>query len=1115
MRCSEVKNVKSLENELDEITIDGVKLHVNLLRFERISAGEYTGMGRGFGHTTNKVHERNIRTVGTNGGRPRTYAKALQRNSEGDQDMGRGNVRNQENQARMKKMVWKRKDLDNEWKENASDWLKQWFDEIRPWFPEMVVDERFTWIRCHEISVNGEERDDDMAKLEDVTERNDVEYGKGLEGEGSCTDNINEENRDSGNKAFINSDGIKKNTISKDKASSKVEVSSKKVSDSLVAKQDTNALKVYKEAKVIQLEANKRKKGRSKEREEEVSELPQFLPNSENKVTGDSLNDSNINNCNTSILARKSGFGTKEIWEFAKFIGAVALRNEEEVLMKLQQMEQRDQQHGETIVSKSKKKVIAREDVARRLGGLLCIWKSNVFKMEKVIEGVGFLGVFGFGGVEEVPCYIVNVYSSCQGIEKRQLREELRVLIGNSGSNWRIGGDFNVTRSKLERKGCEGVQKEMKGFEDFITNSRLIDLPLISRKFTWVQPNGTTMTRLDRFLLTEEWLLNWEGMKQWGLARRVSDHYPLLLKNEVKDWGPKPFCFFNTWLQHPNFKEWASKEWKTMNIKGWSGFVLKEKLKGMKASLKKWSKEHYIELDKKIEECKEQIDRLDKKGEIEELNIDEIELKRKWTEGWRIPKLDGVVFNKIYQAENEMLIAQFTEEEITQAVWDCDSMKALGPDGFSFGFIKEMWESMRHEVSAFVNEFHRNGQLVKGSNSSFVVLIPKKENPIKIEDYRPISLTGCIYKIIAKLLANRLIKVMKGIINNNQLAFVKGRQLIDSVIVANETIDEAKKKKRIFIFKANFEKAATKEFKISKGLRQGDPLSHFLFLIIVEGLNGIINYAVKHNLFKGVTMGKGSLMITHLQFADDTIFFREATEENMKVVKGIMRTFELASGLKINYNKSQLIGVNVKEEVNRMSYFLNCNIGELQMKYLGMMIGMSTYRVKMWKGLIDKFKKKLSVPKGVIKAIDTIRRGFLWGGREEGKKIAWVGKVVQKISDGSKGLWKNRLLKERYGKNGTNWHDWMGEGKGCTINEMGHWEGDAWRWCLNWRKRLLVREAEQVTKLMEIIQGIQRRKGVKDSWRWAHNKGGKYNVKFAYALLARDEALEGKKLLNC
>ncbi|GLT81547.1 hypothetical protein SLA2020_529290 [Shorea laevis] len=79
--------------------------------------------------------------------------------------------------------------------------------------------------RSAEISASEEERDDDMAMMDDVAERNDVEYNRGLEGEVSCADNINEENRESGNRAFINPDGSKENTISQDKASSKVEVS--------------------------------------------------------------------------------------------------------------------------------------------------------------------------------------------------------------------------------------------------------------------------------------------------------------------------------------------------------------------------------------------------------------------------------------------------------------------------------------------------------------------------------------------------------------------------------------------------------------------------------------------------------------------------------------------------------------------------------------------------------------------------------------------------------------------------------------------------------------------------------------------------------------------------
>ncbi|GKF67695.1 RNA-directed DNA polymerase, eukaryota, reverse transcriptase zinc-binding domain protein, partial [Tanacetum coccineum] len=128
-----------------------------------------------------------------------------------------------------------------------------------------------------------------------------------------------------------------------------------------------------------------------------------------------------------------------------------------------------------------------------------------------------------------------------------------------------------------------------------------------------------------------------------------------------------------------------------------------------------------------------------------------------------------------------------------------------------------------------------------GSDSSFITLVLKVSNSVNIKDFRPISLIGIHYKIIAKLLANRLSKVVGKVVSHEQSAFIKDRQILDGPLILSEVIDWTS----ILI-----NGSPTSEFNIRRGLRQRDPLSPFLFIIIMEGFHGILTDSVQSGLIR-------------------------------------------------------------------------------------------------------------------------------------------------------------------------------------------------------------------------------------------------------------------------
>jgi hypothetical protein len=215
----------------------------------------------------------------------------------------------------------------------------------------------------------------------------------------------------------------------------------------------------------------------------------------------------------------------------------------------------------------------------------------------------------------------------------------------------------------------------------------------------------------------------------------------------------------------------------------------------------------------------------------------------------------------------------------------------------------------------------------------------------------------------------------------------------------------------------------TSEINIQRGLKQGNPLAPFLFLLVAEGFAGLMRNAVEKGFFKGFEVGSEDVVVSHLQYADDTICVGEASMENLWTLKAILRGFELASGLKVNFWKSCLMGVNVPPLfLESTCNFLNCKLGAIPFLYLGLPVGANPRRCATWDPLIDHIRKRLQswgnryvslggrivlinsvlnvipifylsfmkMPATVIKKIVSIQRELLWGGLRGGRKMYWV-----------------------------------------------------------------------------------------------------------------------------
>ncbi|XP_058725579.1 uncharacterized protein LOC131596860 [Vicia villosa] len=737
-------------------------------------------------------------------------------------------------------------------------------------------------------------------------------------------------------------------------------------------------------------------------------------------------------------------------------------------------------------------------------GGILTIWRKNFFKVLFSFRGEGFLGQC----VEKEGklIYLVNVYASCVNSNRRVTWKKLVEYSRKfQQGDWCVGGNFNAVSAQEERVGVAGSRhrKEISQFQDFITEMKLVDIPTIGGKYTWFNSNGKSMSRIDRFLLSESFIEDWNIEGQYIGARDISDHAPIWIKNNRKDWGPKPFKFNNGCLKHPDFENFVKEEWGKIVVKGRGDFCLVEKLKILKGRLAWWNKFVFGWIDLNIKSAQEELSFLDdvfanfagrrsknklcsiqfNGRRLEEVSDIKEAVFNHFNGFFMEPELNRPVcsfpnLNSLSMSESLELESPFSLEELKEALWECDGNKSPSPDGFSIDFFKTFWLILKEDLLKFCSDFYSRGKLVKSISSAFIALIPKNHNPQDLTEYRPICLVGSLYKILSKMLAARVKKVMGRLISCNQSAFVPGRNMLDGVLLVNEVIDWAKRNKSsCLLLKVDFEKAydslswnflrdmlvrmgfgkrwlmwmdacifsshlsvlvngsATHDFMVHRGLHQGDPLSPFLFVIAMEALTTLIRNSVAVGGFKPFQFGieEG---VDILQFADDTVIFGEASTANLWNLKVILRGFELISGLKVNFSKSSVMGVNVGDWILvAATNFLACKRGNSSFLFLGIMVGVNPRNKKVWSKVLDNFKKRLDSWKGrnisiggrvtlinlvlnaipsytfsfykaplkVLNQIRGIQRNFLWSGKANKRSINW--------DDGA--VWK-RFVQWRY-----------------------------------------------------------------------------------------------------
>lgn len=410
----------------------------------------------------------------------------------------------------------------------------------------------------------------------------------------------------------------------------------------------------------------------------------------------------------------------------------------------------------------------------------------------------------------------------------------------------------------------------------------------------------------------------------------------------------------------------------------------------------------------------------------------------------------------------------FSEDEVRAVVMDLPEEKAPGPDGFTGLFYKLAWHIIKADVmNALLAFWALDSRSLQHLNGAYMVLLQKKSLPLRVEDYRPISLIHSFSKLLTKCLANRLAVVLDGLVDRNQSAFIKGRCIQDNFRAVRLSCKTLHKRHiPSFLLKLDIAKAfdsvcwaflleilhlmgfgsrwrdwmavilSTASTKVllngvpgrrichARRLRQGDPLSPMLFVLVMEAFNRTFQWLQGEDLL--LQLGQGSPIQRVSLYANDMVVFLAPSENDLHNVKLALQVLGEASGLFANLDKSVAIPICCSDDdVAMIQLVLSYRVEFFPSRYLGIplsifklsrneeqpLVDAIAARLSAWKGRMMNAVGRATLVKATLSAvpvhmatalclspwaigrIDKLRRSFLWSGAAEvagGRcKVAW------------------------------------------------------------------------------------------------------------------------------